>query len=121
MAERREMGRDAADPKMHDRGTRSETTTVRGETSERQPGHIERHESRSSAGNEAQVAGILHGSGDESGKDSASSGRWSDESDATSHMNANAHRGSEEQTHGQPEKKSSASERSSGKKRRGAA
>lgn len=116
MAERREMGRDAADPKMHDRGMHSET-------SGRQPGHVERHESRSSAGNEAQVAGILHGS--ESEGDSESSGRIrgraSDEADATSHTNANAHRGSEEQTHGQPEKKSSAREHSSGKKRRGAA
>lgn len=117
MAERREMGRDAADPKMHDRRTRSETTTGQGETSGRQPGHIERHESRSSAGNEAQVAGILHGSGDESG----SGGRWPDESDATSHQNANARRGSEEQTHGQPEKEQSASERGTAKKRRGAA
>lgn len=89
MAKRREMGRDAADPRMH-----SETTVGRGETTGRQPGHIEPHESPSSAGNEAQVAGILHGSerasGRETQSDSSSSGRWSDESDATTHQSAHA-------------------------------
>jgi hypothetical protein len=83
MTKRREMGRDAADPRMH-----SETTTGRGETAGRQPGHIEHHESRSSAGNEAQVAGILHATEREAENDSTSSGRWSDESDAMSHQNA---------------------------------
>lgn len=83
MAKRREMGRDAADPRMH-----SETTTGRGETTGHQPGHVEHHESRSSAGNEAQVAGILHGSDRETVNDSSSSGRWSDESDAMSHQSA---------------------------------
>ena len=84
MTKRREMGRDAADPRMH-----SETTVGRGETTGRQPGHIEPHKSRSSAGNEAQVAGILHGS-DREENDSTSSGRWSDESDAMSHESAHA-------------------------------
>ncbi|HEV2280682.1 MAG TPA: hypothetical protein VGS02_21065 [Acidobacteriaceae bacterium] len=83
MTKRREMGRDAADPRMH-----SETTTGRGETTGRQPGHIEHHESRSSAGNEAQVAGILHATDREAENDSTSSGRWSDESDAMSHESA---------------------------------
>lgn len=83
MAKRKEMGRDAADPRMH-----SETTTGRGETTGHQPGHVEQHESRSSAGNEAQVAGILHGSDRETENDSSSSGRWSDESDAMSHQSA---------------------------------
>lgn len=85
MTKRREMGRDAADPRMH-----SETTTGRGETTGRQPGHVEPHESRSSAGNEAQVAGILHGGGRDAENDSSSSGRWSDESDAMSHESAHA-------------------------------
>ena len=83
MTKRREMGRDAADPRMH-----SETTTGRGETTGRQPGHIEPHESRSSAGNEAQVAGILHATDREAENESTSSGRWSDESDAMSHQSA---------------------------------
>lgn len=83
MSKRREMGRDAADPRMH-----SETTIGRGETTGHQPGHIEQHESRSSAGNEAQVAGILHATDREAENDSTSSGRWSDESDAMSHQSA---------------------------------
>ncbi|HKR26394.1 MAG TPA: hypothetical protein VJS11_03030 [Acidobacteriaceae bacterium] len=83
MTKRREMGRDAADPQMH-----SETTIGRGETTGRQPGHIEPHESRSSAGNEAQVAGILHATEREAENDSTSSGRGSDESDAMTHQNA---------------------------------
>ena len=95
MSERREMGRDAADPRMH-----KETTTGRGETTGRQPGHLEGHESRSSAGNEAQVAGILHGSQHAPDNPSDSSGRWSDESDATSHQNAHVQSGSEEHQHG---------------------
>lgn len=85
MAKRREMGRDAADPRMH-----RETTIGRGETTGRQPGHLEPHESRSSAGNEAQVAGILHGSEREAENESSSAGRWSDESDVMSHQSAHA-------------------------------
>ena len=92
MAERREMGRDAADPRTH-----SETTTGRGESTGRQPGLIEPHESRSSGGNEAQVAGILHGSEHAPNNPSDSSGRWSDETDAMSHQSAH---GSEERQHG---------------------
>ena len=95
MADRREMGRDAADPRTH-----SETTTGRGESTGRQPGHVERHESHSSAGNEAQVAGILHGSEHAPDNPSDSSGRWSDESDATSHQNAHMQSGGEDRQHG---------------------
>jgi hypothetical protein len=95
MADRREMGRDAADPRTH-----SETTTGRGETTGRQPGHLEGHESRSSAGNEAQVAGILHGSQHAPDNPSDSSGRWSDASDATSHQNAHMHSEGDEHQHG---------------------
>lgn len=93
MAERREMGRDAADPRSH-----NETTIGRGESTGRQPGHVEPHESRSSGGNEAQVAGILHGSQHAPDNPSDSSGRWSDESDATSHQNA--HMSGGEHQHG---------------------
>jgi len=95
MADRREMGRDAADPRTH-----SETTTGRGETTGRQPGHLEGHESRSSAGNEAQVAGILHGSQHAPDNPSDSRGRWSDASDATSHQNAHMHSEGDEHQHG---------------------
>lgn len=112
MANRREMGRDAADPRMH-----SETTTGRGETTGRQPGHLEPHESRSSAGNEAQVAGILHG-GRETENDSSSSGRWSDESDAMSHQSAHSQQSGKPESGKSPQ---SAGGRSSAKKRRGAA
>jgi len=95
MADRREMGRDAADPRTH-----SETTTGRVETTGRQPGHLEGHESRSSAGNEAQVAGILHGSQHAPDNPSDSRGRWSDASDATSHQNAHMHSEGDEHQHG---------------------
>ena len=94
MAKRREMGRDTADPRMH-----SETTIGRGETTGHQPGHVEPHESRSSAGNEAQVAGILHATDREAEKDSTSSSRWSDESDALGHQSSH---GQQEHQHGRP-------------------
>ena len=94
MAKRREMGRDTADPRMH-----SETTIGRGETTGHQPGHVEPHESRSSAGNEAQVAGILHATDREAENDSTSSGRWPDESDPMSDHSAH---GQQEHEHCRP-------------------
>lgn len=114
MAKRREMGRDAADPRMH-----SETTTGRGETTGHQPGHVEPHESRSSAGNEAQVAGILHGAGHDARNDSSSSGRWSDESDAMSHQGAHGRQEHHGQSHATKEEsgKSPQSSEGHGKKR----
>ena len=81
MAKRKEMGSKDIDPRQH-----SETTIGRGERT--QSGHIERHESPSSAGSEAQVAGILHGSDTETSNDSSSSGRWSNEADTKSHESA---------------------------------